>query len=176
MRKSIPTAATLALFATLAALFLSACVLTMPDPLLKQRNLAQGVIPDLTGKWKEDKGNTVTITRGPSNNTFRANNVSNENELLVTFERLDESHYMMQVAPQESKGVFLTIAELTPTRINIYTYPKSLDAIRKIAAKNGVTVTEAGLITGYEKSDGMVELFRALSLMREAEYLVLTKQ
>jgi hypothetical protein len=163
------------LLMTFAALFLTSCVLTMPDPLLKQRNLGKGVIPDISGKWKDDEGSIITITTTSFNNTFKANNKSKNDELTVTLERLDESHYILQVEPAESKGVFLTIAELTPKRINIYTFPESLESIRKTAEKNGVTITENGLIVQYESAKGVVELFKAIAIMQNRDQVVLTK-
>jgi hypothetical protein len=147
----------------------------MPEPLLTERNLAPGVIPPIAGAWKDDKGAPISISPTGYNNTFTAITKDKAGELRVTFERIDESHYIMQIQTQDSKGVMLTLASLTKDRINIYIYPKSLEELRKSGEKHGITITEEGLIVKYKSSKGVADFFRALDRIPDHEYIVITR-
>jgi hypothetical protein len=164
------------IFPTLFALLFSGCVLSMPEPLLSERNLGKGVIPSLSGNWKDDKGASIVISPTRFNNTFVAMASSNkESEIKATFERIDEGHFIMQIQSEDSKGVFLTLAQVTENRINVYIYPKGLEELRKRGEKNGITITEDGLIVKYESSKGVADFFRGLDRIPDHEYIVITR-
>ncbi|MDR1036934.1 MAG: hypothetical protein LBT40_10280 [Deltaproteobacteria bacterium] len=160
-----------------AALLLQGCVLTMPQAFLKQRTLEPGVIPVLNGRWQDQEGAQLTITpvKG-SSNTFTAVSGQKEGSLQVTLERLDDTHFILQVAPSDGKGVFLTIAEVTERQANIYTFPETLEDIRKTATANGVTISENGLITKYTSAQGIISFFRALAVLPGHKDFTLAKK
>jgi hypothetical protein len=149
----------------------------MPEPLLKQRKLDKGVIPVLRGRWLDPEGAKCTITplRG-TNNTFTAVSGRQDGALLVTLERLDDSRFILQIAPKDGIGVFLTVAEADERRIVIYTYPDSLEEIRKSAETHGVTVTDKGLIVKYTSAEGVIDFFRDLAARPEHKDFVLTRR
>jgi hypothetical protein len=157
---------------------LGGCMLTMPDPLLKPRTLEKGAVPALRGNWKDGDGNELTVTpaRG-SSNTFTLKTVQGDGALTATLERLDPDRFVLQLSPEEGRGVFLTVAEVTERRIAVYTYPDSLlEDIRKAAERNGVAVTDKGLITGFTSPQGVVAFFRELAAMPGHEDVVYTKK
>jgi hypothetical protein len=155
--------------------FLAGCVLTMPDPLLQKRDPGAGIIPVLKGKWRDSEGATLTIKPTSFPNTFTLESTSRDGDLTVTMERLNESHYILQVEPKDSQGVFLTVGEVTEKRINVYLYPEALDDIRKLGDKHGITITENGLITGYKDSKEVVAFFRELAFLPNHEIFDITK-
>ncbi|MDR1314976.1 MAG: hypothetical protein LBQ12_15115 [Deltaproteobacteria bacterium] len=173
-----------------AAFVLAGCVLTMPQPFLKERTLESGVIPVLNGRWQDQEGAQLTFTpvKGTSN-TFLAVSGKQEGSLRITLERLDSERFIMQVVPPSDgkpqgegqpkvsgQGVFLTIAEASDRRVSIYTYPDTLEDIRKAAEANGVTITENGLITKYTSAQGIVAFFRGLAAMPGHKDFVITKK
>ncbi|MDR1080026.1 MAG: hypothetical protein LBQ79_03460 [Deltaproteobacteria bacterium] len=159
------------------ALAMGGCVLTMPQSFLKQRNVDQGVIPVLNGRWQDQEGAQLTVTpvKG-SNNTFTVVSGKKEGSLQVTVERLDSEHFILQVAPSDGKGVFLTIAEISDRRVTIYTYPDTLADLKKAGAANGVTISENGLITKYTSAQGIIAFFRGMSSLPGHKDFTLTKK
>ncbi|MDR2354506.1 MAG: hypothetical protein LBF22_15395 [Deltaproteobacteria bacterium] len=145
---------------------LSGCVLSMPDPLLKSRTLAKGVIPtSIVGVWLDSERSAFRIQPTNFNNTYSAIPEKGGANLKLTFERLEDNLFIIQVEPDGSKGVFLTIGVIEPKVVTIYTYPDSLIEIQEIGTRNGVTITNEGLITKYETAQGVVKFFWELSAL-----------
>jgi hypothetical protein len=173
----IRTFAAVAIALVLASLLAVGCVLTMPEAFLKQRQLENGAVPPLKGEWQDEEGAILTVSPvRRTTNTFTAVSGGKDGALEVILERLDPNRFIMQVTPKDGRGVFLTIAEVTENRVVVYTYPDSLDAIRKAADENGVTVTDNGLIVKYVSARGIIAFFRVLADMPDHKDFVFTRR
>jgi hypothetical protein len=164
------------LLVALAAL--SGCVLTMPDPLLKSRNLENGQIPTLaTGTWVDEEKSSFKVESTQFNNTYLAiPEKEDDANLTIIFLKLSESHYIIQAETKGGKGVFLSIAVVSPRKLTIYSYPDNLPEIIKIGSRNGVTITDNGLITKYTSAEGIIQFFREISVLPKHKEAVYSKK
>ncbi|MDR1165267.1 MAG: hypothetical protein LBO66_05240 [Deltaproteobacteria bacterium] len=161
----------------LAAFALGGCVLTMPQELIHGRNLPDGTIPNISGDWRDDQNADVKISRGEFNNVFLAVAQSQRDSALkVTLERIDGDLYVVQVDPEGGQGVFLAVGQLTANEIRVFTFPDRLPELQKMAAANGITISDAGLIVKYSSAEGVANFLRALSQLSGHEDLVLRKK
>ncbi|MDR2198504.1 MAG: hypothetical protein LBR53_03420 [Deltaproteobacteria bacterium] len=156
---------------------LSGCVLTMPKPFLKERNPPGGAMPDLSGRWKDEEGQPLTVEKTGVSNTFSVYSQDKDQRLKVTMERLDDKRFILQFQPPDEQGggVFLTVGEVDPRKVVIYTFPEGLPDLRSKAKANGVVINEFGLITKYERAEGIIQFFREMADAPGHVDLVLTK-
>jgi len=164
------------LFTLIFALVLSGCVLAMPKAMLPEKN--RGEYSFLPGKYKDGKGNVVTVTKTEFSNTVVATPPDKKNALRITFEKLPsaEGRYIMQARHPDGDSVFLTVAEISGKNVIIHMFSNNLEEIRKLAAEKGITIGKDGTITEYKSAEGVYNFFSSLFDLNSKETVVLTKR
>ncbi|MDR2405311.1 MAG: hypothetical protein LBE27_02965 [Deltaproteobacteria bacterium] len=172
---SLQKALKLCILTLVLTAFASGCFLTMNRPFLKERDLEKGVIPKLSGRWKDEEGATLTIKDTKFTNSFTAVSTDKNAVLKISMERLDDRHFIIQFQPEGEKGVFLTVGEVTDKRISLYTFPDNLPELTKKALANGVTINQIGLITKYTQAQGIIKFFHEMAATPGHVDFILTK-
>jgi hypothetical protein len=151
------------------------CLLTMNRAFLKERNPEPNLIPKISGNWKDEEGATLTIKDTKFSNSFTAVSTDKTAVLKISIERLDEVHFIIQFQPEGEMGVFLTVGEVSDKRIALYTFPNTLPELMKKAEANGVTINQIGLITKYERAEGIIKFFHEMAATPGHIDIILTK-
>ncbi|MDR2340350.1 MAG: hypothetical protein LBF40_09520 [Deltaproteobacteria bacterium] len=168
------------ILAAFAVSLAGGCVLTMRQPFLKERKLDKGIIPDISGRWTDQEGATLTITKTEFTNTFEATGTNPNEVIRVSVERLDDTKFIVQLKPKgpevEGEGVFLTVGEVSPKRLVLYFFKDNLPVLQEKAKANGVTISGVGLITKYETAQGIIAFFREMAVTPGHVDFVITKK
>jgi hypothetical protein len=183
----------LSVVAVLCLFILNSCVVWKFDTLLTERN--RNDVPKLSGKYVDEKGQSVTFKPSEFTNTFIVTPSSGKAPVRVTMENIGPKRYLVQGALTEiGQGLptyALTVAEIDGKKITLYFF-LGLDArLYDLAQKHNVKyelfgfkedqktdkVTSAmGVITAYDSVDGVIGFFNDLFSIEEAQKLVFTKK
>ncbi|MDR3135334.1 MAG: hypothetical protein LBU69_04480 [Deltaproteobacteria bacterium] len=186
-------ALTLATAAILGMILLNSCVIWKFDHLLTERN--RDDVPNISGSYSDNKGQTVTIRGTAFSNTFMIVPPSGEAEVRATMENIAPNRYLVQIFMDGVKPglppYFLSVAEIQGGVITAYFFVGLEDKIGEIGKRHNVTYEKVGIkedpqsdeiplaydtLTAYNSVGQLIAFFNELFTLADAQKVVFTKK